>query len=74
LPNDNDFSDADIAAANACTPFVDADSHMILAVDKVKRRGVMGQPGVYAFAYDAQRNDVIHDAGASMLVRKIWSI
>ena len=47
---------------------------MILAIDKVKRRGVMGQPGVYAFAYDAQRNDVIHDAGASMLVRKIWSI
>ena len=74
LPNDNDFSDADIAAANACTPFVEADSHMILAIDKVKRRGVMGQPGVYAFAYDAQRNDVIYDAGASMLVRKIWSI
>jgi hypothetical protein len=74
LPNDNDFSDADIATANACTPFVDADSHMILAIDKVKRRGVMGQPGVYAFAYDAQRNDVIHDAGASMLLRKIWSI
>ena len=74
VPNDNDFSDADIAAANACTPFVEADSHMILAIDKVKRRGVMGQPGVYAFAYDAQRNDVIHDAGASMLVRKIWSI
>jgi hypothetical protein len=72
--NDNDFDDADIAAANACAPFVEADSHMILAIDKVKRRGVMGQPGVYAFAYDAQRNDVIHDAGASMLVRKIWSI
>jgi hypothetical protein len=72
--NDNDFDDADIAAANACTPFVDAGSHMVVAIDKVKRRGVMGQPGVYAFAYDAQRNDVIYDAGASMLVRKIWSV
>ena len=51
--NDNDFNDADIAAANACTPYVDVNSHMIVAIDKVKRRGVMGRPGVYAFAYDA---------------------
>jgi hypothetical protein len=72
--NDNDFDEGDIAAANACTPFVDAGSHMVVAIDKVKRRGVMGQPGVYAFAYDAHRNDVIYDAGASMLVRKIWSV
>jgi hypothetical protein len=72
--NDNDFDDADIAAANACTPYVDVDSHMIVAIDKVKRRGVMGCPGLYAFAYDRPRNDIIYDAGASMLVRKIWSV
>jgi hypothetical protein len=72
--NDHDFDDADIAAANACTPYVDVDSHMIVAIDKVKRRGLMGRPGVYAFAYDAARNDIIFDAGASMLVRKIWSV
>ena len=47
---------------------------MIVAIDKVKRRGVMGYPGVYAFAYDTARNDIIFDAGASMLVRKIWSV
>ena len=63
-----------IAAANACTPLVEADSHMIVAIDKVKRRGIMGTPGVYAFAYDAARNDIIFDAGASMLVLKIWSV
>jgi hypothetical protein len=72
--SDNDFDDADIAAANACTPRIQADSHMILAIDKVKRRGVMGRPGVYAFAYDKTLNDIIFDAGASMLVRKIWSV
>jgi hypothetical protein len=72
--SDNDFDDADIAAANACTPYIQADSHMIMAIDKVKRRGVMGRPGVYAFAYDKARNDIIFDAGASMLVRKIWSV
>jgi hypothetical protein len=72
--NDGDFDDADIAAANACTPFVDVDSHMIVAIDKVKRRGLMGCPGVYAYAYDRPRNDIIFDAGASRLVRKIWSV
>ena len=70
--NPADFDDAEIAAARACTPSVDADAHIIMAIDKVKRRGAMGQPGVYAFAYDARRHDVIYDAGASMLVRKIW--
>jgi hypothetical protein len=72
--NDSDFDDADIAKANACTPLVEADSHMIMAIDKVKRRGVMGTPGVYAFAYDKARNDIILDPGATMLVRKIWSV
>jgi hypothetical protein len=72
--NNKDFDAADIVAANACTPYVEADSHVILAVDKVKRPGVMGHPGVYAFAYDVVRNDVIFDAGATMLVRKIWSV
>jgi hypothetical protein len=47
---------------------------MIMAIDKVKRRGVMGTPGVYAFAYDKTCNDIIFDPGASMLVRKVWSV
>ena len=72
--NNKDFDAADIVAANACTPYVEADSHVILAVDKVKRPGVMGHPGVYAFAYDVVRNDVIFDAGATMLVRMLWSV
>jgi hypothetical protein len=72
--NDNDFDESDIADARRCIPYVDADSHMIVAIDKVKRRGVMGCPGVYAFAYDKSRNDIIFDAAASMLIRKVWSI
>jgi hypothetical protein len=65
--------DADIAEANACRPYVDADSHIILAIDKVKSPRT-GRPGVYAFAYDVARSDLIFDAGATMLVRKIWSV
>jgi hypothetical protein len=68
--DDGDFDDRDIAAANACTPHVEADSHMILAIEKAK----CGHPGVYAFAYGQARHDIVFDPGSSMLVRKIWRV
>jgi hypothetical protein len=67
---DDDFDDSDIAAANACTPHVEADSHMILAVEKA----TCSDPGVYAFAYDQARHEIVLDPGASMLVRRIWHV
>jgi hypothetical protein len=74
VSNDKDYDEQDIRTANACAPFIDADEHMIVAIDKVKRRGEMGCPGVFAFAYDKAKNDIIIDNGATMLVRKVWII
>jgi hypothetical protein len=34
----------------------------------------MGTLGVYAFAYDSAGKDIIFDAGASVLVCKVWSV
>jgi len=67
---DDDIDYSDIAAANACTPHVEADSHTILAVEKAS----IGSPGIYAFAYDKALQDIVLDRGASMLVRRIWRV
>ncbi len=51
------------------------DQHMIVSVDKIKvEEGEMGRKGVLAFTLNRQRNDIFLDAGATLLLRRLWRV